>query len=316
MTRVDPVGETIQQAEGEIVPDTAPPPYTELSSQSHTGDPLSNSNSRPTMHTHRSAVPYPALTLTLEKEWSPADIFFWSLVQIMAVTFSADVQRLQAAMLKENPSWDSFLSEHSSSILTRHEKDAMEELCALVRDLEEKLRRRCWPTVRQQDKDILVKFVLEPAQEMQIDSGYALEVMGRYRNFEACGVRRIETLIDYWMPSYPIILPNWTSPMLDLADTLASHVSLIDSLGSGWSKGENLVLEDAMAKFRKDKGLEDVWNSKALQNEVFYSGGMCYWPLSDEYMNLAKALRTGAMRDPFAETRNRLKRQRRYCLIG
>ena len=200
----------------------------------------------------------------------------------------------------------------SSSILTADHKAELAELCSLVRDLKEKLRRCRWPAVRQRDKDLLVKIVLDPAKEWPIDVEYVLEVLGRYRHSEASGVTKIETLVDYRMPSCPGIRPRWTSPMLDLGDTMASHASLISALRL--KKEQRLVLENAMAAFQKGKGLEELRNSRELQKESLKSGQTCGWPLSNEYSNLAKVLATGANYEYFAHARKNLRKRRKHRL--
>ncbi|KAF2115718.1 hypothetical protein BDV96DRAFT_631637 [Lophiotrema nucula] len=312
---VERVRKTRREAQGKSGLETEPPSYTEACPQGRLEGSLFNANVCPTTDTHSSASQYPLLTRIVEEEQTLKSRHLrMYLAAIIAVTFSANLGELDAANTNSNLSIVSQHRQESFSILSKHHWDVLKELCALVRDLEERLRRRRWPTTCQQDKDLLVKCVLEPTRGIRIQKEYILEMLGRFRIVEAHGVKEIKTLVDHWTPSNTRILPRWTSPMLDLGDTLASHAYFIASLHL--EKEEALVLDRAMAKYRKDQGLEDIRNSKGFRKEMIRSGQLGGWPLSDGYVNLAKALRTRAMRRDDWHSWLRLERLRHHRKYG
>jgi hypothetical protein len=328
-TRANRAKEAIRGAQAVSVPDTPSPEYAEPYLQGCSRNTLPKSTSYHTMPTHISADPYPILTTLVERQGeeekgSCNSLFYWGMVQIMAVTFSANFQRLQAAIENDEtkksmcprtfaPYGDLF------SILTEHGQAGLEQLCTLVRSHAKNLRRNRWPSVCKWDKVLLIRLVLKPAQRLHIPADYALEVLGRYKPVEAGG--KAETMIDYWIPSYHRIRPNCTSPMLDLGDTLASHASLIEFLNLKEEKA--IVLEDAFVTFQKERGMDKLQNSKELQEETtswttmciegFTSTEACFWPVSNRYFNLAEVLRTsGNMPDlPGKIQRSRLRKERK-----
>jgi hypothetical protein len=148
--------------------------------------------------------------------------------------------------------------------------------------------------------------VLEPVRVYQLNLDYVLEVFGRYKRVEGCQ-RPESTLVDYWMSS-----PCST----DLGDTIASHILLLRSVP--WLLDIASIVEDAIATYQKENGFQELQTSKELQDESLLSPAKtCCWPLSEEYMELARALRSllpnGEVHDPFGPSRTRLasSRQRR-----
>ncbi|KAF1998654.1 hypothetical protein P154DRAFT_602817 [Amniculicola lignicola CBS 123094] len=277
-TKVDSVGEPAQQARENNWPDTPPPPYATLFSQDRSEDPPFN-----------AIAPSPLLASMRKGKAYREGLFLWYLIEIIAVTFSVDFPRLKVAITKSCPALIKDLGTGSCSILNENHQAGLEELCALVRDLEEKLRDCRWPSVRQQDKNLVVNVVLEPARKWKLDGEYVLEVFGRYKTSEVNGVRKAETLVDYWMPPHSVIQQRSKSSMLDMGDTLTSHAVLIASL-----KLEERVereLENAMATFQKHKGLEKFKNSQELQSASVVLGKPCCWPLSSNYVRLFGVLR-------------------------
>ena len=108
--------------------------------------------------------------------------------------------------------------------------------------------------------------------------------------------------MEYWIPY-----------STNLADTIASHALLLDRLGL--KEEISLVLEDSIATFQTNRGLEGLYNSNEPQKESLMSvRKTCCWPLSDGYMELARALRSCAsevMRDDFKKNRTRLREVRK-----
>jgi len=325
-TRIDKTQEIIQEAqeqqemhgrqkvqEEKMCDTSPPPPYTESSSDDGSKNPAPE----------RKSTPYPLLTkyaFAVENSQSYCDGYFLlCLMEIMAVTFPTDFVRLKAILAESSSRWaaSSHLQE-PSSLFHIARRPIVAELTALVRNLEEALASNRWLFVDKKEKELVRIWVLLPVQARGINLDYVLEVLGRYECTESCGVEgyRIakKTLVDYWMPLSPNDQPKDELIMLDLGDTLASHTLLLHSLRLG--KKMDLVFEESINTFWKDKGLEGLQTSKKLQEESLSSGEKCcWWPLSDGYMNLAKVLRglgpSSVMDDPFEPSRTRLREGRK-----
>ena len=300
-------------------PSTPPPPYTERSSDKDTDDDASNRN-----------TPYPVLTrLAEETHLLRRSHFHWVLVDIMAVTFSTDCGRLKKALVKTDPSWGPSLAiEDSSSMLDKKGKSIAVEMCALVRalqryalairhflykppllyvfltDLVREMARGRWLLVDPRDKYLVRKMVLEPIQYFEMDLNFALELIGRFERGDGCS-RPESTLLGYWM--------TWPYTT-DLGDIIASHGFLLQKFDLEIEV--RLVLEDYFVTFQKEKALEELCTSKELQEESLLPGPTSCWPLSDEYIDLARGLRAfegnGTISDPYESSRTRLK-ERRSC---
>ncbi|KAF2452217.1 hypothetical protein P171DRAFT_438813 [Karstenula rhodostoma CBS 690.94] len=306
---------------------TPPPAYTESNSQGLTSKLQPDDTCRPPTPITKptAATPYPLLTVLVEKQNNEErgqcnSLFRWSLVQIMADTFSANFFSLRAAVAKDMVqkkmcAWD----RDPNSILSEQGQDGLDQLCALVRKLSADLQRNRWPAVCRWDKILLIQLVLKPAKRMNLPADYALEVLGRYSYSGEPGGAVKTTMLDHWTPSHVGMRPRYTSPMVDLGDTLASHAMLIETMELREDKME--VMDDAVATFRKDRGMERLQNSKELQEEALLwkrkvvgaAPLACLWPVSDEYYNLAKVLRESEdMHDDVADgQRNRLREQRK-----
>jgi len=293
---VDVFEEAVQEDQRQEVCNTTPPPYTELSSKDHSGGTLPNT-------LPNSSTSYLLLTeyAKMEKINRCAQLQ-WSLMEIMAVTFSTDCQRLKAALIKMYPAWASTHIEDPSSTTDKEGRALVAEMSTLVRNLEKEITRNRWLLVHKRDKDLAEKIVLEPVEDLGMNLDFVLEVLGRYERVE--GRRRPEsTLVDYWM----------SPPSTDLGDAIASHALLLQSFVLG--KEARFVLEDYIATFQREKGLEELCTSKELQEESLSLEKACGWPLSDGYMDLARGLRglktSDVMHDLFEPSRTRLKEARK-----
>ncbi|KAH7130809.1 hypothetical protein B0J11DRAFT_262037 [Dendryphion nanum] len=282
--------ETVREAQGGNLSNESPPPYSEISPQGCNGDALPSFSPRPTVQSYTHAVRYPLLTDLAKEKKHERRFLYWSLVEIMAVTFSVDPKALLEAMKQSYPAWECGSIEAPSSTLTDDDQARLEELCNLVRNVAGEVKRHQWRAVHKHDKRLLVKLVVEPANELRIDVGYALEVIGRcgYRCVEVRGSKKIKTMFDFWTPLFSAFQPRFTTSMLDLGDTLVSHILFISSLRLG--KQESLVFDNSIVTFRKTKGLEALRGTKQLQKHTI-TFGVTYWPLSDGYSNLATALK-------------------------
>lgn len=164
-----------------------------------------------------------------------------------------------------------------------------------------------WLLVRGRNKHLINKIVLEPVKALELNLDYVLEVLARYKRIEGC-LRPESTLVSYRTSS---------SSSRDLGDTIASHALLLQSLRL--PSELHLVLEDSIATYMKERGLEDLRTTKELHEESTLSlQETCCWPLSDVYMDLARGLRglqplepSGEMHDPFGPSRMRLRERRK-----
>lgn len=168
--------------------------------------------------------------------------------------------------------------------------------------LSRELAQNRWLLIHPRAKYLARKLILEPTQELELDLDFALELMGGFERGEGCK-RPERTLLGYWRT-----WPHTTS----LGDIMASHVLILESFEL--EREVRVVLEDYIEAFEKENGLEGLCTSKELQGESFSPGATSCWPLGDEYMNLAKGLRTlkisHPVRDPYEASRTRLIERR------
>ncbi|KAF2707299.1 hypothetical protein K504DRAFT_447309 [Pleomassaria siparia CBS 279.74] len=223
---VDGFEETVQKNREEEVSNILPPPYTEFPSEDHSGDPLPEDNTEFHLEDHSGDPlpedntgfpledntefhledhsgdplpednnPYPLLTECAKTSRTiRRDDLFWSLVEIIAVTFSTDCERLKAAIRKVHPTW--VHDEDPSSTAVKESRAILAEISALVRNLEKEITHNRWLLVRNKDKYLIEKIVLEPVQDFGLNLDYVLEVVGRYKRVEGC-CRLESTLVDY-----------------------------------------------------------------------------------------------------------------------
>ncbi|KAF2866222.1 hypothetical protein BDV95DRAFT_215968 [Massariosphaeria phaeospora] len=229
--------------------------------------------------------PYPDAQSTLENFFlhvMKEDLFLsLSLIEIMAVTFNADFTQIQAAM-KEY--YDLIGSQVpfppvGSSVMLASGRAALEDLCALIRKLEKKLRRNEWITTTERERNIVMWNVIIPAHQQDLPADYVLEVMGRYADAKL--KRRKGTMVDHWMPWCAVLRKRSKSPMKDLGDTLISHSSLIESITpTPHCEPIRLVLGKAMARYKRRRGIR----------ELQHTGRDICGPISGGYMDLYKKL--------------------------
>lgn len=227
----------------------------------------------------------------------------WILVEIIAATFHVDFTQLNAAIsgIFVSVGFEGLTQLDRSSILGAKEKVALKYLCTLIKDLEKKHRRDEWNTTFQRDRDLVVRAVIQPAFDLGLQADYVLEVIGRYAHFRGRRMKRRKgTLVDHWMPRYARF--RWRSkwPMRDLGDTFRSYSCLIASVLPA-DENVRVILSNAMAKFRKRRGIRELQNT----------GQDFCWPLSDGYMDLYETLKTASMCNDGSWKRDSLRRERK-----
>jgi hypothetical protein len=296
-TTINGSGETVSESQADEVPETLPPRYTELPSKDDSRDVLPKRNN-----------PYPILAqLSESNEIYRHSNFLWCLLEIVAVTFFTDCERLGLAIVKNNTNTaPKTLADIKDphSIMNEKRRAMTAETCALIRTLQEAVSHNRWLLICGRDRELVKKMVLEPVMRYKLDLDYVLEVFGRYRRVEGCP-RPESTLVDYWVSS---------SFSTDLGDTIASHALLLRS--GPLPLDMILMVEDSIATYQKENGFEELETSKELQEESLLSPAKtCCWPLSEEYMELARALNSlqadGDMHDPFEPSRTRLRDARK-----
>ncbi|PVH99182.1 hypothetical protein DM02DRAFT_629581 [Periconia macrospinosa] len=166
------------------------------------------------------------------------------------------------------------------------------DISILVRDLEDQMRTNRWFSSCQRHKKLLTQFVIEPAEVLSIQTDYALEIFGAFKQDRKWTGFQYYTLVDYWTP------PNEEDRkdilrMQDLGDTLASHASFTASLKL--SETQQCVFEAHMSDYIDRKKLGNVQMSDKLKQQVLDElkhrrGGTCCWPMKDAYMDLFRML--------------------------
>jgi hypothetical protein len=294
-TSVDRSQKSVQENQREEVPNTPPPQYIEVPLQTESSDSFLDNN-----------ITYPLLTKLAQHDIViRRSRILWFLLEIIAVTFSADCLKIKEVLVKIDPHWARTLHiEDSSSIADVEARATITEFTALIRTLSKEMNHHRWLLVGIRDQDLIKKLVLEPVKDENLNLEYVLEIFGRYKRTEGC-YRPESTLVDYWMSS---------SSSTDLGDAIASHVLLLQSLRL--DSELHLVIEDSITTYQKARGLEGLRTSEELQEESILSlAETCCWPLSNVYIDLARGLRgmqAGCERhDPFGPSRTRLREKRK-----
>lgn len=286
-------------------PDSSPPPYSGHSTQSYTESSSQRTlklflqKSAPASPKHPAEYiphsPYPLLNKTAmlgPESQNPTWAFYPMTLEVTAITFcpqksmgattsaTLDLSRLQMAFVEDLP-WLRYGKRKNETLLFDDRSRAgTTELCCLVRDLQGEIAKCRWLLVHARTKFLAVKFLLDPIEHFQLDFEFVLELIGRC-HFEYGSPK--STLLDYWTAS-------WCAT--DLCDAIASHLLILRRLEP--PQQTRWVLNDYVAEFLKRDGLEEVSNSAEFQEESLMPGEMCCWPLSDEYGDLARALRAFA----------------------
>jgi hypothetical protein len=186
-TTIDISGATVSDNQAEETPNTLPPRYTELPLKDDSRDAVPKRNN-----------PYPNLTrVERTNELKRHRSFTLCLLEILAVTFSTDCQRIKAALVKlKSLSFLRAVTKDPYSILNKKDRAFVTEFCILTRTLQEAMSQNRWLLVCGRDKDLINKMVLEPVRVYQLNLDYVLEVFGRYKRVEGCQ-RPESTLVDY-----------------------------------------------------------------------------------------------------------------------
>lgn len=250
-------------------PNASPPPYSECSSQGRKQD---TSPGRTTL--------YPLLTkLATESALRRYTYLVWSLVEVIAVTFSTDVRNLRRTINRYPNLVQPFEVDLPFTIMNIPQRALLAEMCALVQMFEREMADDRWLLVHPMDKQIAVKTVLEPIQALSVDLEFALQLLGRFSRSQNCR-RPDSTLLDHWMKS-----PKPTHR----GDIMASHALFAGKLPL--QEEVRMVLMDYIAVFQEKEELQNLRTSKYLQ-ELSSKPGLKYcWPITHEYANLAKELR-------------------------
>lgn len=294
-TAVDGSENAVQGEQREDELDTPPPQYTEFASKIDSRGYLPEDD-----------TPYPLSTEAAQQSSNfRRTRLLWFFMEILAVSFSADYQRLKDAQLRSESSWAiPARTEDSYSVLNGQSRAMLTELSNLVSKLHKEMRHDRWLLVSGRDLDLIRKIVLEPVRISKLNLDYVLEVLGRYKRVEGCS-RLESTLLGYWMQS---------STRTAIGDTIASHALLLGPLRL--RPELHIVLEDSINKYQKEEGLEKLHTSRELREEAMASlAETCCWPLCGTYMDLARGLRglqaSGEMHDRFGPSRTRLRESRK-----
>jgi hypothetical protein len=287
--------DTVQKDTGVKTSSTPPPPYAECSPQIYSEEALSDGNTS-----------YPVLTeFAKEDSLSRRTRLHWILVEIVAVTFSTDLQRLKLALIKTDHLWAQTLQlVDSSSIMDDVGRALVAELCALVQNLEKEMTRNRWLLIHPRDKSLVIKMVLKPVEEYRLDLAFVLELLGRFNRDRGCRGPE-STLLDYWKTS-----PRTT----DLGDILASHALLLKGLKL--REEVRRVMEEDFAAFLRDNRLEELCTSRGLQEASLLPGPTYCWPLSGGYMELARGLKASKTSNKFLDLYKQSRRRLSDILLA
>jgi hypothetical protein len=289
--------ETVQEARVDEIPDTPAPQYAEFLSEDTSENALFNNADT----TSNSNYPYPLLNkLSQQSRNQRAGNLTWLLVEIMAITFSADCQRLIAALTKYDLNWAIWafinIRTHQYSLLWKTSGAEIPELSALIQSLQIEMSRDRWLLVSGRDKNLIQKIVLEPVEQYNLNLDYVLEFVGRCKRVGGCG-RPESTLVDYRMSS---------AISTDLGDTIGSHTLLLRSLELHHEVQD--VLEQPITTYQEERGLKHLRTSRELQEESIKSlAETCCWRLNDEYMDLARGLRSWRMNGEIPDPSSRVE---------
>lgn len=135
--------ETMQKDSGKEDSNIAQPPYTDICPQYSVGHPLPGSTS-----------PYRLLTrLAAKSRKSRRNELQLALLEIIAVTFYTDCQRIKDTLAKSEPTWATFARIKDSSSTTDKEGRArIAEMSALVQHLSKETSCECWHLVQSRIK--------------------------------------------------------------------------------------------------------------------------------------------------------------------
>ncbi|KAF2875879.1 hypothetical protein BDV95DRAFT_603279 [Massariosphaeria phaeospora] len=166
------------------------------------------------------------------------------LIEIMAFTFHADTERLCSLL-----GCESVASDPKTSILTDAQKDELLWLANKVGYLREKSLRNQFNTTAQCDQSVVHASLVRPAETLQLNVEYVLDLINSYADHECEAARWNRTLIAQYTPK------SYQSNQ-DLTDTLVSHADVIACI----SKNESVrvLLGEAMAAFQEFLGLGEI----------------------------------------------------------
>jgi hypothetical protein len=281
---------SVQEKHQEEMP---PPKYTECPPKSDTGDVPPNSNITYSILTRKAGQ---------ERDLRRSRLLLF-LMEILAVTFFTDCRKFKETQKKLDPTWR-ICDKDSSSILNVETRGALTELSTLIQNLQKEMNHGRWLLIPGRERKLITKSLLEPIEDENLNLDYVLEVISRYKRMEGCH-RPESTLVDDSMQS---------SFSTDLADTIASHALLLQSLRLETEL--HLILEDSITTYQNENGLQELRTSEELQEESMLSlAETCCWPLSEGNINLARGLRglqkSDKRRDPFGLSRTRLREARK-----
>ncbi|CAI6335933.1 unnamed protein product [Periconia digitata] len=246
-----------------------------------------------------------------------SDQLIWYLLEILAVTFSADFGSIKEAVAshyretrRSNPNIKQHLPAtfrtQAPRLLSDIDRFRLTRLCQLVRqNVGFAKGGNDFRSLKNQDTPFLKKFVTKPCQKYQLDVCYVLEVLGRYEVEDGPGgsIGERETLVGH--RSYlnklekaraagcnrPCDIFNEPSTQeMDLADTLRSHISIVDRLENVWPNGVGAILKRAVQGFAENTKFYTLCQSEEFNREMLTPWDEFYWPISKEYLELYSAL--------------------------
>jgi hypothetical protein len=127
----------------------------------------------------------------------------WILMEIMAVTFSADVDRIKKSIRMYHHDSDALSKRGDTGLLTPYGRNQLVELCNLVRIYNEALQADgSLKRFGEQHKDILVLYIWEPCKRYGLNVSYVLEILGRYKGsgIDDGSNLKANTLVEYRVP--------------------------------------------------------------------------------------------------------------------
>lgn len=176
------------------------------------------------------------LVCELSSSYLRGSYLVWSLLEILAATFSADCPKLEAVLAtKKNPSWalrvdlTDPLSMSDAGI-----RALITDLSRLVRRLRNFLANDRWLLVSSQNKRIVTRLILEPVQSFNLNLDFVLKVFRRYIRRDECA-RPDST-----------ILPFWASSPTHHGDIIASHSMLLRQLRTASKSEVRIILEEGI----------------------------------------------------------------------
>jgi hypothetical protein len=198
-----------------------PPSYTEtfclLDGQLNGESPPRSRNDTSRSQSSSAEFTLPELKYIIgPKDEAKIENLAWILMEILATTFSADVDRIKKSIMRcEGGRLNKFISKPGDSGLQSAAlRETMRALCQLVRIYKEELQ--AGGTIGldrfgKQYQEALEKFILEPCQRYGLDVGYVLEMLGRYRDSSGQqgddyggdddddqSIPKANNLVEYW----------------------------------------------------------------------------------------------------------------------